>query len=742
MDERLTLAVEVAVNRPLYTTFAYKVNCPADYELTGSRVKLNFAGTTEVGIIVARCNLQELKIGFDQLKSCTLLDQKNFMSPDVFGMVAFGSIYYHHPLGQVWWTALPKILREGGDFAYEQLPGLQLKEEAAAKPRPKSSEQNLILDLLKNGPLRRKELRERGIRSQSEQALLKKGLVSLVNLSCAKHAWMSQADDVLAETPPEPNPEQAAAIAAVSQASGYQVFLLHGVTGSGKTEVYMQVIATVLSRRQSVLVLVPEIALTPQTFNRFYRRFKVPVASMHSQLSDRERLDAYLDMSQDKAAILIGTRTALFTPIRNLGLIILDEEHDSSFKQSDGFRYHARDLALKRASLANCPVILGSATPSLESYYLVQTHQACKLTLTSRAGGASFPDFKVLDLRREPFTDGLAAGISQSLENKIGEETAKGNQVLLFLNRRGFSHHLLCHQCGHVFSCPNCDNVLTVHQQQHKLSCHICENSIPLPKSCPVCGCQDLEMSGIGTEQVESFLSLRYPDLQIERIDRDNVTTKSQLEQRLDRIRQGKSQILVGTQMLAKGHDFPNITLVGILDLDSGLFSDDYRSLEMTAQLITQVSGRSGRASKKGEVYIQTHYPDNYLLNQIISQSCSYDAIALSLLEQRATLQLPPYGHQAFLLSNSTDRVRAYSFLTELRSLLEAKAADCQVTLSPVLSDKMEKRQNRYHFHLLASSSAAEQLQDFLKLVTASLNNVKLTKDTRFAIEVDPLIMY
>uniref|UniRef100_UPI003FF074EE replication restart helicase PriA n=1 Tax=Succinivibrio sp. TaxID=2053619 RepID=UPI003FF074EE len=527
----------------------------------------------------------------------------------------------------------------------------------------------------------------------------KKGLVKLFNENIESNKFYENANEILKETPPKPNLEQQNAILTISNCHGFNTFLLNGITGSGKTEVYLRVIENVLKEGKAVLILVPEIALTPQTFDRFYRRFNVPVSSMHSALSDRERLDAYIDMATSKSGILIGTRTALFTPIPNLGLIVIDEEHDSSFKQNDSFRYHARNLAIMRAKLNNCPIVLGSATPSLETIYNVQKGVYQKIDLTIRAGGATVPNFELIDLRNEPLTDGLKTGICQTLEDEIGEETAKGNQVLLFLNRRGFAHHLVCHQCGHVFVCPNCDNLLTVHKKANRLQCHVCENFYEIPKTCYVCGNDELVEQGFGTEQVSEFLEHRYPDIGVERIDRDSVTTKKQLETKLNRIRQGTSKIMLGTQMLAKGHDFPDVTLVGILDVDSSLFSDDFRSLENTAQLLTQVSGRSGRGKKQGKVVIQTHHPDNLLINQLIDPNCNYMTIADDLLETRKSMMLPPFSSQAFILCNSQNRTKAFNFLSDVyRKLNNLKDDYPNLALTHVLSDKMEKVQNRYHF--------------------------------------------
>lgn len=740
-DSDFTL-VNVVINRPLHQKFAYKVEGSIGHECIGSRVLVNFAGSNSIGIITD-IN-PEITLSPSKVKKAKLLDNCSFISEDIRKILEFGSAFYQYPLGQCYNVALPKLLRDGKPYSYERIPGVELNGEPdnITLSKIRSDEQLKLIEILRNGPVKRKELRERGISSQTENALVKKGIAKLTDLQTKQQKFTDTDLPVLKETPPVPNIEQQNAILSISSTKEFGVFLLNGITGSGKTEVYLRVIEEFLKQGKAALILVPEIALTPQTFNRFYRRFNVPVSSMHSALSDRERLDAYIDMASGKSGILIGTRTALFTPIPNLGVIIIDEEHDSSFKQNDSFRYHARSLGIIRAQQNNCPIILGSATPSLETIFNVKKGIYKKLDLTIRAGGASLPDFQVIDLRQEPLTDGLKTGVSETLEKEIGEETAKGNQVMLFLNRRGYAHHLVCHNCGHVFMCPHCDNLLTVHKELNRLKCHMCENSIPVPNNCPQCQSNALFEQGFGTEQVSEYLKTRYPDIGIERIDRDVITSKTQLEARLNRITSGKSQVVVGTQMLAKGHDFPNVTLVGILDIDSSLFSDDYRSLENAAQLLTQVSGRSGRGNKKGRVIIQTHHKDNLLINQLINPDCSYLNIADELLKTRKNLMLPPYTYQAFLLSNSSERFIAYSFLNQLYSELTGITYKySNLAITPVMSDKMEKQQNRYHFHMLVTCVSRKTLNMFLTEVRNIVSGKSLSQDLRFAIEVDPIIM-
>lgn len=743
-EKKAYLYVAVAVNRPLWQDFTYKVEATAKDKLRGARVLINFAGAKSVGIITKV--LDRAPDNIKHIKSCELLDEDGLISTDVLSMIDFGSSYYHYPKGQCYLSALPKILRDGKKCAYEEIPGLKLSAKGASfdSETLRSDKQKQLLAILKSGPKLRSQMRERGISAACENALIKKELVERIDLKEQKQAWQSFHTQLLNEEPLPPNVQQKHAITTISSTQEFKVFVLNGITGSGKTEVYLQIIEAVLKRGQAILVLVPEIALTPQTFDRFYRRFRVPISSMHSALSDRERLDAYIDMQRGNSGILIGTRTALFTPIPNLGLIVLDEEHDSSFRQTDGFRYHARALAIMRGRLCQCPVILGSATPSLETVANFERGLYQKLDLTIRAGGALLPDFKLIDLRAEPLSDGLKAGICKSLENKIGEETVKGNQVLLFLNRRGYARTLVCHHCGHIFICPHCDNPLTVHRGDMTLRCHVCEYITHLPSHCPRCHkSSGLLESGFGTEQIEAFLKLRYPDVGIERIDRDNIKNKIELEEHLERFKKKKSLILLGTQMIAKGHDFPDVTLAGILDMDSSLFSDDFRSREDCAQLLLQVSGRAGRSQKKGEVFIQTHYPDDELINKLISPEIRYWQIAQYLLKEREHKQLPPLTYMAFLLSNSTDRARAHAFLIELNSKLKKQLQHYpNLNLSPVLSDKMEKRQNRYHFHILVSAIDRKILSDFLDMTSALVATTVLSADTRFAIEVDPLTMY
>ena len=739
------------LSRPLYSGFDYL--CRADQPpLPGARVRVPFGSSKDnIGVIVKVSALPEIGVAAPehQLKEAELLDEDCVFGEDVFALCQYAASYYHYPLGQCFFTALPALLREGRAAQFKSLPALSVNPDFDPGILQKSELQQQLFQMLLESPkpVFKQELKDRGVSAYTLRALVKKGAaVETQRQDSPEGAWQDKdASQPLKHQGLTLNPEQQAAADAVLAASSFAVFLLNGITGSGKTEVYLQVIAGILKHGKAALVLVPEIALTPQTVERFYQRFKVPVVLMHSALSDPDRLNSYLMMKYQKAAILIGTRSALFTPIPNLGLIVIDEEHDSSFKQGDGLRYHARTLAVERARLNHCPLILGSATPSMESLFAVQSGKFELLTLTRRAGHALLPSLELVDLRREPLTQGLATGIGRTLEEQIGLETVKGNQVLLFLNRRGYAHQLLCHRCGHLFVCPHCDNILTVHKQEHKLSCHICDSSYRLPDHCPVCGCgaEGLIENGYGTEQIEAFLKKRYPDVGVERIDRDSVKTKAELEVRLERVRSKESMILIGTQMLAKGHDFPDVTLVGIIDVDGGLFSDDFRAQEYSAQLITQVAGRSGRALKPGRVIIQTHHPDNLLLNQLIDPAMSYTQLLTYLMDLRLRLQLPPVTTQAFILANSLQREKAHRFLIELQqALMPLLSRMPEVNAGIVMSDKIEKRHNRYHFHILVSAPTRLLLDEFLNEAVLQAAALKTGGEVRFAVDVDPLTMY
>ena len=525
------------------------------------------------------------------------------------------------------------------------------------------------------------------------------------------------------------NPEQKHAIQQVLKyRKQYQAFLLDGLTGSGKTEVYLQIMEQVLKQGKQVLVLVPEIGLTPQTISRFQSRFHCHIALLHSGLNDSKRLQAWQAAETGKASIVLGTRSAIYTPMPNLGLIILDEEHDLSFKQQEGFRYHARDVALYRGHLQQCPVLLGSATPSIDSYALVQQGKMQVLELNQRAGTALMPKIHILDLKVAP----KQHGISLHLIEEIKKRLAKKEQVLIFLNRRGYAPVLICGSCGWQAQCPNCDANFTVHRQPYQhLHCHHCGTIHRMPEQCPQCQHQELATLGMGTGKVEEHLNELFPDSEVIRVDRDSTSRVGSWQKIYDKIQKSEPAILLGTQMLAKGHHFPYVTLVAILDIDSGLLSVDFRATERTAQLIVQVAGRAGRGEHKGDVYLQTLRPDHALLNTLVTEN--YRAFAKQTLTERQIAQMPPFRYAVLIRCESKDQAQNTEFLQKHAALLR-QYPDLVLDIWGPIPAPMERKAGRYQSHMVLLSADRARLHYYVRswwqnLLQDKPSNMKLTLD-------------
>ncbi|MGB2421456.1 MAG: primosomal protein N', partial [Porticoccaceae bacterium] len=514
---------------------------------------------------------------------------------------------------------------------------------------------------------------------------------------------------------------------------GFTTYLLDGVTGSGKTEIYLQCIEKVLRYGRQALVLIPEISLTPQTEKRFRDRFNVPIVTLHSGLSDKQRLDAWVQAKSGQARIVMGTRSAIFTPMHTPGLIVLDEEHDQSYKQQEGFRYSARDLAVIRAQQEAIPVILGSATPSLESLNNCQQQRYQHLQLNTRVGEAQQPDWHLIDLRSQQ----TESGIAHATLTAIGAALQRNQQVLVFLNRRGFAPALVCHQCGWSADCHQCDAKLTVHRARGRLICHHCDYQQSIPRQCPSCHTEQLIAAGEGTERSEAYLQQCFPNSKVLRVDRDSTRRKGAMQAVFDIANSGEPCILVGTQMLAKGHHFANISLVAVLDADSGLFSADFRGHERMGQLLTQVAGRSGRGNSRGQVLIQTHQPDHPLLALLMTQD--YRHFAQQLLAQRQISQLPPFQHMAILRAESTRANQAEEFLRMARQLattIKPPSPDLRY-LGP-LPAMMEKRAGRFRYLLQLEASQRSDLQQLITQLAPQLENHRGSRGLRWSIDIDP----
>ena len=535
---------------------------------------------------------------------------------------------------------------------------------------------------------------------------------------------------------PELAGEQLYAVEQIISALGKnQRFLLNGVTGSGKTEVYLRSIEAASEKGLQSLVLVPEISLTPQLMSRFEQRLDGCLVCLHSGLNDTERMQNWLCAAQGFADVVIGTRSSILAPMPRLGLIIVDEEHDNSLKQQDGFRYHARDLALMRARARSCPIVLGSATPSFESLNNVATGKFTGLALTERAGNAVPPALGLMDIRRRK----LVEGMSDRMIDAIREHLDNAGQALVFINRRGFAPTLLCNDCGAAADCRRCDAHMTVHARQNRLRCHHCGADRAMPSACESCGSIELDRVGYGTERIAAALAEAFPDVSIARIDRDSTRRKGALEEQLALATSGEAKILVGTQMLAKGHHFPKLTLVGILDADRGLFGTDFRSLEHMGQLILQVAGRAGREERSGNVLIQTRNPDNPMLQTLVNEG--YAAFATIAMTERKLAELPPYCFMAIVRAEAADGREPHRFLLQVaQSLIDSKHGQLEV-LGPAPAP-MERLGGKFRAQLLLQSNLRSTVNDSLSRLCEVIDGLPGARRCRWSIDVDPVDLF
>lgn len=728
MTESLSI-IQVALPVPLYRHFDYQ--SPQPLPPIGSRVFVPFGKQQLLGIVVG--HTQESEFDCAKLKIISRqLDAESLFNPTLWKLLLWSADYYRHPLGEVLHHALPVLLRQGEPAERKPIPCWQLNHhtEITESKLKRAPRQLQALELLRDGPLLAAELREQGIDTPVLKQLAAKDLILPFDLHLQAREWL---DHLLLHENDAPylNTEQAAVLAAINHAHDQRPFLLEGVTGSGKTEVYLQLLRTVLMQGKQALVLVPEIGLTPQLLRRFRRRFHAPILTLHSGMNDRERLDTWLACKAGEAAILIGTRSAIFTPFKQLGLIIVDEEHDTSFKQQEGFRYHGRDLAIMRAQLEQVPIVLGSATPSLESLQNAMQGRYHHLQMTQRAGGAKAAQQHLLDVKNLP----LQAGIAPQLLQLMDEQLAAGNQVMLFLNRRGYAPALLCHDCGWVAACPHCDAYYTWHQQDRRLHCHHCDHIRPVPTQCPECHSRNLVSSGVGTEQLAQFLEQRFPAYKTIRIDRDNTRRKGELESHLSAIRRHEYQILLGTQMLAKGHHFPDVTLVGILDVDGALFASDFRATERLAQLYVQVAGRAGRASKPGMVVLQSHHPEHLLLQDLLNNG--YPHFARTCLQERQALSLPPFSYQAVLRADAPNREPVEHFMQRVAAICQHYGAPDLSLLGP-LTPVMERRAGRHRMFFVLQCPQRMRLQHYLQQLLPAIDALTVHHSLRWHLDVDP----
>lgn len=663
--------IKIALATPLRQVFDYMPHEGGKITefVPGARVQVPFGRQKKVGIVLGTAESSDLDAA--KLKRVLhIIDTEPLLDAPSLQLLQWAHEYYHHPLGDTIFTALPTRLREGKD------PYPALLPEKSKYTTPKF-----------------------------------------------------QSDLVL-------NSEQQAAIAHIQAQQQFSVTLLEGITGSGKTLVYMHLIKQRIEQNQQALVLIPEIGLTPQTVARFEKTFQCQIAALHSALTPKKRAEAWMAARHGEARIVIGTRSAIFTPMPKLGMIIIDEEHDMSFKQQEGFRYSARDLAVVRAQQQNIPLVLGTATPSCETYYNAKQKRYQHVHLTERAGSANPPTTQLLDIRNQTLIEGLSKPLLQEVE----KHCKRGGQALLFVNRRGFAPTMICHQCGWVASCQHCDARLTWHKAKHELRCHHCLKIYPVITDCRKCQSPSLMPLGVGTQRLEEALAKHLPQFTTARIDRDTTGKKGELERALKAFANHETDILIGTQMLAKGHNFKDLTLVAILDIDSGLYSSDFRAIERMGQLILQVAGRAGRAHKAGNVILQTYNPTNPLL-QILMRA-DYTEFLQQILQQRQMAALPPYQHIVMLRADANKPGIPLSFLNKVREKMQSYSDEIEI-LGPIPA-LMEKRADRYRAQLCFSAANRGHLRAMLSPLVDWMQDYKhnLGSSLRWSVDVDPQEMF
>ena len=720
--------LQVALPRPLPHAFDYlpPAGATAEASWVGCRVRVPFGRGDAVGVVVglghAGSEAQALRLK----PVAERLDATSLLSDEAWQTLQFASRYYHAPFGEVWATALPAVLRDGGALPEVRAMGWRLSAAGhAAWAGLRAGRPRALAERLAAGPLAEAVLdTEAPGWREPLRRLQQRGLAEPVALE--RPAWPVRSGPAL-------NAAQAAAVESIAAAPGFAPFLLDGVTGSGKTEVYLEAIRRCLARGRQALVLVPEIGLTAQTIARLQRGLPVEVHALHSGLSDGERCRAFAAMATGVGRVLVGTRSSVFAPLPEAGLIVIDEEHDASYKQQDGIRYHARDLALVRGKALGVAVVLGSATPSLETLKHALAGRLTTLALPERARPeARPPAVRVLDVRKRRLDAGLAPELLAALAGALD----RGEQALVFRNRRGYAPVLLCHDCGWNAGCRRCDARMTVHAGGRRLVCHHCGATAAKPAACPDCGGLALQPQGHGTERLEEALEASFPQARVVRVDRDTTAVRDGLAKRLAELGDGPG-IFVGTQMLAKGHDLPLLTVSAVVSLDEGLFSADFRAGERLGQLLVQVAGRAGRAGRPGELWLQTHHPEHPWLALLLAGG--YAALAANLLAEREAARLPPYAHWAVLRAEAPQDADAMAFLQAAREGLLGREG---VLLAGPLPAPMARRGGRARAQLLLQAEERPRLQAALAACVEGWYALPEARRVRWSLDVDPIDLY
>jgi primosomal protein N' (replication factor Y) len=734
--------IRVALDVPLATLFDYVVSDEMRLEI-GQRVVVPFGRKQVLGLAMEWAESSELAA--ERIRPLTqVLDDVPPLPQELLTLLRFCSDYYHHPLGMTALSALPTRLRALEPVTLKQAQDYTLSAagralDMATLPKRRVVQQR-ILQALQQSPLTGAQLRSLSPSAPAAlKVLIEAGWVECV---ARKGYPLSNSLPQAGERTNEKSnlfigahaltDEQQQAVDAVTEAKSYGCFLLHGITGSGKTEVYVHLMHELLQRGDQVLLLVPEINLTPQLEQYFRSRFPdVELVSLHSGLADGERAQNWLKAQSGEARIVLGTRLAVFAPLPKLGLILVDEEHDPSFKQQDGLRYSARDVAIFRASQRGVPIALGSATPSLESWYNAQSGRYRLLKLTQRAvQPATLPIVRCMDVSKLPLQEGLSEPLLTAIEARLQRK----EQSLIFVNRRGYAPVLMCSACGWLSECKHCAGKLVLHLKDRTLRCHHCGFQQRVPHACPTCGDADLKPVGIGTQRLEEALQSNFPQARILRVDRDSTRNKGAWAAMRKLIHEGEADILIGTQMLAKGHDFPNLTLVGVISPDGALYSADFRASEKLFAQLTQVGGRAGRADKAGEVIVQTAFPNHPLFQAL--RAHDYEIWAQTLLAERQMAGFPPFVYQVLLSAEGRQLNEVNAFLQQARAA--AKDLQMPVEVYGVVPAAMPKRANHHRAQLLVQSEKRKALQEFLRAWKPTLDALPANK-LRWALDIDPM---
>ncbi|MDH5632459.1 MAG: primosomal protein N' [Gammaproteobacteria bacterium] len=728
----------VAVPAPLRQLFDYAVPAAMPDPEPGSRVLVPFGRRQLVGVVVAS-NVRP-DVDARRIKAViSLLDSETLLDGEVRALLDWVAEYYLAPPGEVYEAALPRLLRQPRE-AEPLLATMRAWRLSAAGEQAEDSQfkrapvQAAIVARLRGGPVAQQLLLEIGGGARGAIARLEAlGLLESVELKPVPETG----DIVSTLAPPALMPGQQVAVDRIgSRLDGYHCHVLHGVTGSGKTEVYLSLIERLRAADRQVLVLVPEIGLTPQLMQRFRQRLGPDrIVVLHSSLTDTERMNAWLGARAGDVDVVIGTRSAVFVPLPRLGLIVVDEEHDASLKQQDGVRYHARDVAVMRAYRDAIPIVLGSATPSMESMHRCKVGQYHYLAMSDRAGNARLPAIRLLDMRKTSSPDGLSPQLVERMEQTI----TGGGQCIVYLNRRGFAPVTMCYDCGWISQCPRCEARLVFHKSSLRLRCHHCGHDVPAIEQCPGCGGKNLNPIGEGTEKLEASLAQRLPGARVRRLDRDTTTRRGELERCLADMANGDVDVLVGTQMLSKGHDFPGVTLVGVVNADSGLYSVDYRGTETLVQQVMQVAGRAGRAERAGEVLIQTWHPEHPVFHFL--RQHDYPGFVDQELDLRETAQFPPCSYLAVLRAEAVDGEAVMTFLGKVYLLISANAVAGVVVNSPVQAP-MWRRAGKYRGQLLIQAADRRPLHQLLRRNLPTIENLKTGRKVRWSLDIDPIDLY